>query len=158
MLLRIMSKRGRDDQIKRPVPSMSGFDSPPRTRRAVPKAPDQRERYLNRRVPRDPELLETKELWMAPELVFKKYGIRGILRVLEFETYDTKPDGQYSKDDVAGLQKVMMRLSQLIFQTPAELLTVLGGITSDVSELVRKNVMELGAEFAQIASETELRF
>ena len=153
-------KRTREQTPKRALPSMRGFESPERTHRqpraVMEKAPDQREKYRGMRARRNPELMQTKQLWMSPQLVFQKYGLRGILRSFTFELYDTGTGGLYTAIEVAQIRKVIMALNQASFTSGDQLLQLVQNLTSNMTQLVQTNLMELAEAFATFAS--SLRF
>ena len=172
-------KRSRAGSPKRALPSMSGFASP-ETRvspsRTVPSAagfaspvrrhtqarrvrmepPDQRERYLGRRARLNPEMRKSKLLWMAPDLVFRKYGLKGFLWILKFETYDTGSEGTYNNNEVDQIKIIFNNLSRLSFEDPEEVRRRIAALTVDTTALVKTNVMKLWLEYSSIS--LDLRF
>jgi hypothetical protein len=132
-----------------------GFDSPPRRKRDrdIPAPPDVKAQYINNRAHMNPELMETKVLWEAPSMLYKKYnrdglGLRGILQSFKYETYDTGTVGIYSALEVAQIKKVIIALESKVFSTGKELVELVRQLTKGTSELVQNNLMGLATEFA----------
>lgn len=152
-------KRPRNETPKRALPSMKGFESPERThaqpRSVMEKAPDQREKYRGMRAHRNPELMQTKLLYMKPQLVFQKYGLKGFLWILKFETYDTGTEGQYTTREVDQIKIIFNRISQLSFENKIEVSKMLLALTINTTVRVRTNVMKLWQEYSSL---DDLRF
>jgi len=172
-------KRSRAGSPKRVLPSMSGFASP-ETRASPPRAlpsaagfaspprrhtraravqnqpPDQRERYLARGARKNSEMEPYKLLWMAPDLVFRKYGLKGFLWILKFETYDTGSEGTYNNNEVNQLIIILNVLSRLSFEDRGEVRTRLLALTADATALVKTKVMGLWDEYSSMS--LDLRF
>ena len=152
-------KRRRTETPKRAMPSMRGFESPERTHRQpralIEKAPDQREKYRGMRARANPELMETKLLYMKPQLVFKKYGLKGFLWILKFETYDTGTEGQYTTNEVDQIKIIFNRISRLSFKNKIEVSKMLLALTTNTTVRVRTNVIKLWQEYSSL---DDLRF
>ena len=151
-----------------PKPNASFFDSPPQS--PSPSAagrkdpPDQKRSYLNSREPKDPEMMENRELWVHPEILFKRYGLDGFIQVLEFELIPSETES-YTVQQVAEIQNIIASLIAHTVVTPIELVRRIAQLTASVSKDVRDSVGELAKQFAAIASgetlelnDTKLRF
>ena len=147
-----MSKRKRD----LPKPKASFFDSPPSS--PPPSAagrkepPDQKRQYFNSREPTDPEMMETKELWVAPQILFRRYGLNGFIQVLEFELFPSDTES-YTVQQVSEIQHIIADLIANAVMTPIELVQRIANLTASASKDVRDTVGELAEQFAAIATE-----
>ena len=150
-----MSKRKRE----LPKPNASFFDSPPQTppRSAAGRQepPDQKRSYFNSREPKDPEMMETKELWVAPQILFRRYGLNGFIQVLEFELIPSETES-YTVQQVSEIQHIIANLISNAVMTPIELVERVAELTVSVSKDVRDSVGELAEQFAAIASEESI--
>jgi hypothetical protein len=92
------------------------------------------------------ELEKTQILWEAPELIYKKYGLRGVLRSFMLETLD----GKYSNDEVNQIKNVTKKLASEseAFESGNQLLEkVVSLLTEDMSKEVRKNLWLIALSF-----------
>lgn len=158
-----MSKR---PKRKRELPKPDFFDSPPRSPPASAagrkQPPDQKREYLNSREPKDPEIMEFKELWVAPQILFETYGLNdGFIRALEMELILSETERQIKK-----IQQIIAELVSKAVMTPIELLQRIAILTASATVDVRDTVRDLANQFAEIAKEgkkpelkdTKLRF
>ena len=150
-----MSKRKRD----LPKPKASFFDSPPssppRSAAGKKEPPDQKRSYFNSREPTDPEMMETKELWVAPEILFRRYGLNGFIQVLEFELIPSETES-YTVQQVSEMQDIIANLISNAVMTPIELVQRVAELTLTMSKDVRDSVAELAEQFAAIATEQSI--
>ena len=165
-----MSKRKRE----LPKPKASFFDSPPsspptaagrksnRLRQPPPlAAPDRPERRQT-----DPEFMTTMGLWVAPDVLYERYGLSGFIMVLESELFGSATTGSYTKQQIVEIQNVIANLISNAVKTPVELVQRIAQLTVSVTEDVRKNLKELAEQFSEIAGgesdleidELQLRF
>jgi hypothetical protein len=156
-----MSKQAKRPKRKRELPKPILFDSPPHSpsrsagRKEPPEPPDQKRQYFNSREPKDPEMMETKELWVHPEILFKRYGLDGFIQVLEFELIPSETES-YTVRQVSEIQRIIADLISNPVATGVQLLQRIAQLPLSVSKDVRATVNDLAKQFAAIASEGTL--
>ena len=161
-----MSKR---TKRKRELPKPEFFDSPPRSPPASAagrkEPPDQKREYLNSREPKDPEMKEFKELWAAPSVLLRWYGLNdGFIHALEMELIPSVTES-YTVKQVKEIQHIISKLVSKAVMTPIELVQRIALLTESVTVDVRDTVRDLAKQFAASASggtlelaDTKLRF
>jgi len=109
-------------------------------------------------------MMETKELWVAPQILFKRYGLNGFIQVLEFELIPSETES-YTVQQVKEIQHIIANLISKAVISPIELVQRIANLTASATVDVRKTVNDLAKQFAEIASEgtleledTKLRF
>jgi hypothetical protein len=155
---------------KRELPKPSFFDSPPHsppTSAAGRKEPpDQKRLYFNSREPKDPEIMEFKELWADPEILFDRDGlIDGFIQALQMEELVPSQVESYTVAQIKEIQNIISNLASQAVITPIELVRRIAQLTASVSKDVSKAVNDLANQFAKIANgetlelnNTRLRF
>ena len=141
-----MSKR------KRPLPNFDVFDSPPRSAAGKKEPPDVRQTYDNRREPSDPEMMETMQLWEAPEMILGRVKNinRAFIIALEYELIPSQTES-YTAEQISEIQHIIANLVANAVTTPFQLLRRIADLTVSVSEDVRNNLTDLAYQFYAIA-------
>lgn len=165
-----MSKQAKRPKRKRELPKPSFFDSPPHSPPASAagrkEPPDQKRLYLNSREPEDREIMEFKELWAAPEILFERDGlIDGFIQMLEMEELVPSQVESYTVAQIKEIQNIISNLASQAVITPIELVRRIAQLTASATVDVSKAVNKLAKQFAEIASggtlelkDTKLRF
>ena len=163
-----MSKRAKRKR-ELPKPNASFFDSPPQSppsSAGKKEPPDQRRLYLNSREPTDPEIMQTKIFWEAPEMILGRIKNinRGFIVALEYELIPSETES-YTAEQIKEIQHIVADLISKPVKSGVELLQRVAQLTVSVSKDVRDGVSELAEQFAAIASggtleleEAKLRF
>jgi len=139
--------------MSRPRKRKIDFGSPPSSpspkdrTKAPPDVRDER-RYLRS----NEELRESKMLWEAPEVIFKREGLQGILLSFFYETLDLA----YTFPERLQIEKVIKQLADRTITTGEDLVKVVGILTEGASALVKQNLMTLANTFKNLNS--KLRF
>jgi hypothetical protein len=98
------------------------------------------------------ELTMYKVLWEAPEVIFGREGLQGILRSFIYETFDAA----YTAIEVVQIEKVIKQLADRTITTGEDLVKEVGILTEGASKLVKENLMTLANTFKNLNS--KLRF
>lgn len=129
--------------------------SPPTTpngkKRKRKKPPDVRLRYFNRQKSSDPDVLDTKLLFIMPDFAYYTYGFEGYRVLLEVEARDN----DYSDDEKRMLLSAKEQLMAMGVSNSAELIRGVKRL-SGLSVKIKEIVVALVRDFIEAVNETSV--